>query len=168
MHYRLFRIGPLLAAATLSLTCSLRADAPTPAAARAEIQGAYNQLCADFEARSLGSAMNFFTPDFMATDEHGKQISRDQTMRQYQDLDNTITSMQSHWNLGTVTPVPGGDVVEMDMFSNGTGRKKVLFFHVNGTFTSEMRVRDFWVDTPQGWRIKRRTILLHQTQTHPT
>ncbi len=145
----------------------LRADAPPLAAARSGIQAAYDQICADFGRRDIGDAMSYFAPDYVATDEHGQLISRDETERQFQDLDDHITSLHSHWNLGAVAPTANGVMAEMDMLSDGTGRKKVMFFYVNGKFTSEMRVRDLWVDTPQGWRIKRRTILVHDTQTHP-
>ncbi len=165
MHLCLSRTLPLIALAVAA--GPLRADASSPAAARAGIKAAYDQICTDFGQRDIGGAMSFFAPDYVATDEHGKLISRDETRRQYLDLDSNITSLHSHWTLGSVTPVPGGFLADMDMRSDGTGRKKVMFFHVNGTFTSEMRVRDLWADTPQGWRIERRTILLHQTETHP-
>jgi hypothetical protein len=164
MHLRLSHT-PLLLLAALPAASPLRADPVNDA--RAGIQAAYDQICGDFERRDIDDAMGFFAPDYCATDEHGRPISRDETRRQFLDLNGTITSLHCHWTLGAVTPVPGGALADMDMCSDGTGRKKVMFFHVNGTFTSEMRVRDTWADTPQGWRLKRRTILLHDTQTRP-
>ena len=75
--------------------------------------------------------------------------------------------MSSHWTLQNLQPTAEGISIQMTMHSSGNGLKRILFAKLHGTFTDDLCVRDLWVHTAQGWRIKHRVVLSEQTHTHP-
>ena len=158
--------APGLLAAALAVAAPVR-SAPPPADARTAIGAVYDQINADFERRDVTGLMTFIAPDYTAVDPKGATSSRDQARRQYESQRDQIKTLHSRWVLESLTPLVDGALVEMRMHTDGTGTKKILFARLTGTFTNDLWVRDLWVDTPQGWRLKHRQTLLDQTHTHP-
>ncbi|MBV9851267.1 MAG: nuclear transport factor 2 family protein [Armatimonadetes bacterium] len=161
-----------LCVAVLTLPCLAAAPAdtkpPAPAdSARAGILEAYDQINMDFLRRDIPQVMSYFAPDYTETNERGAKADKEQTYRRYQDEQRQITSMRTRYTLQNLTPTAAGILVEMRMHSDGTGVKRILFATLHGTFTNDLWVRDLWVDTPQGWRLKHRQTLQDQTHTHP-
>ena len=151
----------------LAPALSARAAAPTDAADRAGIQAAYDQISAAFQRGDMDGLMAHFTPDYTEQQQRGATVGRDEARRQYQGHRAQITSMICHWTLQSLLPNTEGVLVQMAMHSSGTGTKRILFARVRGTFTDDLQVRDLWVNTAQGWRIKHRVVLAEQTHTHP-
>ncbi len=131
------------------------------------IRAMYSQINAELPRRDLDGAMSLFTPDYALIDEKGKKLTRAQAIQDYRDTMRDVRSMQTTFNLVSLTPVSGGAWADMKMYSQGTGQKRVLFTRIRGTFTNDLHVRDFWVPTPQGWRLKYRQTLQDETRTHP-
>lgn len=52
------------------------------------------------------------------------------------------------------------------MHSSGVGEKRILFAKFHANFTDDLWVRDMWVQTAQGWRIKSRQTLGDTMQIH--
>jgi hypothetical protein len=75
-----------------------------------------------------------------------------------------IDSIQSEWSILSVTDTSTGMIVQVKMHSEGTGSKRIAFFKIHGTFTNDMVVRDDWVDTSDGWRIKSRIKLIDDSR----
>ena len=161
----------LLCAAALTSAPLIAAPGETrtaPAGAgRAAILEAYDQINADFLHRDIPQVMSFFTPDFTEVNDRGAKADKEQTRRRYQEEQGQITTMQTHYTLQNFTPTVAGTLVEVRMHSDGTGVKRILFAKIHGTFTNDLWVRDLWVDTTQGWRLKHRQTLEDQTHTHP-
>ena len=160
-------LAALCIALALGPVVSVRAAAPTDAADQACIQAAYDQINAAFLRNDIDGLMAYFTPDYTEQQERGTTVNRDEARRQYQGHRAQITSMNSHWTLQSLLPNAEGVLVQMAMHSSGTGIKRILFAKVHGTFTDDLQVRDLWVNTAQGWRIKHRVVLSEQTHTHP-
>ena len=162
------RLAPAACCALAALTLSALPARPVAAASTADaIRAVYGQINSDFQQRDLNRAMSLFTPDYALTDESGKKLNRAQAIQDYRDTMHDVRSMQTTFDLVSVTPVSGGAWAEMKMHSQGTGQKRVLFARIRGTFTNDLHVRDFWVPTPQGWRLKYRQTLQDETHTHP-
>ena len=143
------------------------ASAATPVdSARPAIQSAYEGLNVAFTQHDLNRFMTYFTPDYTVVDEKGKRFTKDQTRRQYADQLAQIKTMQSRYSVGGVSAAPGGILVEMRMHSSGVGEKRILFAKFHANFTDDLWVRDTWVQTAQGWRIKSRQTLGDTMQIH--
>ncbi len=136
------------------------------AAARAGIQSAYEQINAAFSQHDLTRTMSYFAPDYLVVDEKGAKFNKDQTQHQYQQQLGQIKSMHSRYVIQGVTPQPGGTLVEMKLHMDGVGEKRILFVKVRGTFTDDLWVRDLWINTPQGWRLKARQTLQDDMRIH--
>jgi len=164
-----FLPAALLACALPACTLPLSAPAsaaPSAMQTQSTIHGLYEQINAAFQRRDVGGVMAYFTPDYTATDPNGDRLSRDQTRRRYQDQLGQIKTIQGRFTIRRFVPTPGGAWAEMQMHTDGTGEKRILFAHVRGTFTNDFHSRDLWVKTPQGWRLKYRQILQDDTRTH--
>ena len=151
-------LGPVLPA---------RATAASDAADRLDIQAAYDQISAAFQRGDMDGLMAHFTPDYTEQQQRGATVNRAEARRQYQGHRAQITFMSSRWTLQDLRPTAGGVSVQMTMHSSGNGIKRILFAKVRGTFTDDLCVRDFWIHTALGWRIKHRVVLAEQTHTHP-
>ena len=164
-------LGLLCAAALISASSASALAAPKTSApadsGRASILAAYDQINADFLHREIPQVMTYFTADYTELSPQGKTADKEQTRRRYQEEQGQITTMQTRYTFQSLTPTAAGTQVEMRMHSDGTGVKRILFARLHGTFTNDLRVRDLWVDTPQGWRLKHRQTLEDQTHTHP-
>lgn len=162
------RPAALCALAALSL-CALPAR-PAPAAPVSvadAIRTVYGQINQELQRRNPDAAMALFTPDYSLTDENGNKLNRAQATQHYRESMRDVRSMHTTFDLVSVTPVKGGEWAEMKMHSEGTGQKRVLFARIRGTFTNDLHVRDFWVSTPQGWRLKYRQTIQDETHTRP-
>ncbi len=144
------------------------ADPPTapPGDARVGIQSAYDGINTAFSQHDLTRTMSYFAPDYRVVDEKGATFNKDQTRRQYEEQLGQIKTEQSRYVIQSVTPTPEGTRVEMKLHMDGTGEKRVLFLKVKGTFTDDLWVRDLWVNTPQGWRLKSRQTLQDEMRIH--
>ncbi len=161
---------PLFCLATALPVGPSAAAPPTPApgsGARAGIAAAYDQINAAYRRRDLGRVMSFFLPNYVETDAGGTARDRDQIRQQYQDWLKKIRTMRCRYVIQDLVATGDGDRVDMKMHTDGTGEKRVLFTRLRGTFTNDLVVRDLWVDTPEGWRLKRRQTLLDQTRIRP-
>lgn len=144
-----------------------RVSAEAPPAARSAISVAYSQLNAAFTQHDLDRFMTYFTPDYKVVDEKGATYNKEQTRRQYADQMKQVKTMQSRFTVGNFVSVPGGVEAEMKLHTQGIGEKRVLFMKFRGTYADDLWVRDFWVQTPQGWRVKSRKTLADKLVTHP-
>jgi len=164
----LTRAAALCTLAAASLCAFPARPAPAaPVSAADAIRTVYGQINQELRNRNPDAAMALFAPDYTLTDENGKKLTRAEATQHYQESMRDVRSMHTTFNLISVTPVKGGEWAEMKMHSEGTGQKRILFARINGTFTNELHVRDFWVSTPQGWRLKYRQTLQDDTHTHP-
>ena len=142
-------------------------SAEVPPAARSAISAAYSQLNAAFTQHDLNRFMTYFTPDYKVVDEKGATYNKEQTRQQYADQLKQVKTMQSRFTVGNFVSVPGGVEAEMKLHTQGIGEKRVLFMKFKGTYADDLWVRDFWVNTPQGWRVKSRKTLADKLVTHP-
>jgi hypothetical protein len=150
------------------LSFCLCAARPAPAAGpSAAIQAAYAQMHAAFARRDIDTALAFYAPGFVETTPKGETRDLAAARRLYQGRMGQIKAMRCRWGMQSVAPVVGGFVAEMRMHSEGTGEKRILFARLRGTFTNDLWVRDFWVSTPQGWRLRARRTLQDDTRTRP-
>jgi len=150
-------------ACVLLPTAGASADAPT---APAGIRAAYEQINAALAQHDLARALSYFAPDYTLEDGRGASLTRAQAQRLYQERVGQIKTLQCRYVVGAITPAPGGAWAEMRAHSEGTGEKRVLFARLRGRFTNELRVRDLWINTPQGWRLKYRRTLQDETHIH--
>lgn len=157
---------PLIGLALFGLAAP-RVSAEAPPAARSAISAAYSQLNTAFTQHDLGRFMTYFTPDYKVVDEKGATYNKEQTRRQYADQLRQVKTMQSRFTVGNFVSVPGGVEAEMKLHTQGIGEKRVLFMNFRGTYADDLWVHDFWVQTPQGWRVKSRKTLADKLVTHP-
>ena len=129
------------------------------------IQAEYVQMNAAFVRHDLDDVMSYFTPNYTATDSKGQTETLQQTRLQYEDELKQMTTMQSHYRVVSCTHVPAGIEIEIRAHSDGTGVKHVFFATLKGSFTNDLWVRDLWVQTPQGWRLRHRLIFQDDTHT---
>ena len=145
----------------------LAAHGPTTPSntAYSAIQAAYEDMGASFQAHDLNRFMEHFRADYIDIDENGRHLTREQTRQGYQDQLRQLKSIQSRYVVKAVQETPTGTLVEMRLQSKGTGEKRILFAKIRGHFTDDLRVRDLWVNTPQGWRLQRRMTLKDDLST---
>ena len=141
--------------------------AAVPAADQAAIQTAYTQINTAFTHHDLDRFMTYFTPDYKVVDENGKTFNKEQTRRQYADQLKQVKTMDSRFTVQDFVATPGGVEAEMKLHTQGIGEKRVLFMKFKGTYADDLWVRDLWVQTPDGWRIKSRKTLADKLVTHP-
>lgn len=148
---------------------------PTPLAAdplaahpdRAAIGAAYDGINAAFAQHNIPRLMAYLTPDYGGVDEKGARFNRAQAQRQFAEQSGQIKTIQSRSVILGIAPAPGGTLVEMKMHAAGTGEKRILFAKLRATFTDYLWVRDLWVSTPQGCRLKYRQTLADEMKIHP-
>lgn len=145
---------------------SLPAAASPSASGEAAIQAEYVQMNAAFVRHDLTDVMSYFMPDYTQSKKNGDLEDLDQTKRDYQNELKQISTMQSRYSVLHCDSVPAGMEVEIRVHSDGTGIKHVLFATLKGSFTNDLWVRDLWVDTPSGWRLRHRQIFEDSTHIH--
>ncbi len=162
-------LSRLLCVAALAAVPAAAAPPPVaPASAdRAAIQAAYDGLSAAFSRHDLPRFMSYFADDYIDIDEKNARLDKEQTRRGYQDQLGQMKTIESRYAIQSLTPAPGGALVEMRMHSSGQGEKRILFAKLHGTFTDDLWVRDLWVSTPQGWRLKHRQTLKDDLHIRP-
>lgn len=143
------------------------AAASVPPADQSAISAAYAQINSAFTQHDLDQFMTFFTPDYQVVDEKGATHTKEQTRKQYADQLKQVRTMQSRFTIANFVSLPGGVQAEMKLHTQGIGEKRVLFMKFRGTYSDDLWVRDFWVQTPQGWHIKSRKMLSDNLVTHP-
>lgn len=131
------------------------------------IRSAYDLMHDAFEDRNLTLAMSCFAPDYAAADEKGARISREQEQQIFRERMAQVRSAQSHYTIESLTRTTAGTWAEMRMHTEGIGIKRVLFARVRARFQNDLRVRDLWVSTPQGWHLKYRQTLQDETHLSP-
>ncbi len=141
--------------------------AAVPLATQSAIKGAYTQINTAFTHHNLDQFMGYFSPDYTVVDEKGATYNKEQTRKQYADQLKQVKTMQSQFTVQNFVSVPGGVQAEMNLHTQGIGEKRVLFMKFRGTYADDLWVRDFWVQTPQGWRVKSRKTLADKLVTHP-
>ena len=146
-------------------SCRSEAATVTDTAATG-IHAAYEGINTAFEARDFDRFTAYFTADFTSADQDGKVISRAQTLKSFQDQRKQIISMHSRYDFTTLSRNAEGVLVDMTLHTDGRGQKRILFARVTGTFTSSLHVHDLWVDTAEGWKLKRRQTLQSETHVH--
>ncbi len=164
------KLNCALLTATLAFTSLLTARtlAAVPSSStHAAIQAAYEGLGKAFQAHDLDRFMTYFQPDYIDIDENGKHLTKEQTRQGYSAQLRQMKSIQSRYVVKDVQTTPSGTLVEMRLHSHGTGEKRILFAKIRGHFTDDLWVRDLWVNTPQGWRLRRRQTLKDDLSTGP-
>jgi len=158
----------LILACTFPTTRPCRSEAATitDSAATTGIHAAYDGINTAFVARDFDRFMTYFTRDFMDTEQDGKPVSRAQTLRNFQEQRKQIISMHSRYDFTTLSRNTDGVLVDMTLHTDGRGQKRILFAKLTGTFTSNLHVHDLWVDTSEGWKLKRRQTLQSETHVH--
>jgi hypothetical protein len=151
-------------ALSLAACCCPRAVADPTIGDKPAIQCAYDQLNSAFIDNAMSRMNAIWTDDYTQTDPAGHVLNRQGAMKKYQGMRNQIRTMQAHYEITSITPQSNGDIVEMTEHSWGMGAKKFLFVKVGGTFTNDLKVRDFWLSTPQGMRLKYRLLIEDQSQ----
>ena len=157
----------------IGFTCLLfalagpRVSAAVPPAAQVAISEAYSQINAAFTQRDMNRFMTYFAPDYKVVDEKGTTYNKEETRKQYTDQLKQVRTMQSRFTVQNFVSVPGGVQAEMKLHTQGIGEKRVLFMKFKGTYADDLWVRDIWVQTPQGWRVKSRKTLSDKLVTHP-
>ena len=166
---RLRRFFVLIILAAGTLLPGLRAASANtdPAAAQAAIHTVYDQINAAFCKHDLDLFMSYFAPDYIDIDEKGEHLTKEQVRQGYRKQLGQIKTMQSRYAILSCVPATGGYLVEMKMHSDGTGEKRILFARLKGIFTNDIWVRDLWVNTPQGWRLRHRFTLQDQLNIRP-
>lgn len=144
-----------------------RASAEVPSAAQSAISAAYGEINTAFTQHDIPRFMTYFAPDYKVVDEKGATYNKEETRQQYTDQLKQVRTMQSRFTVQNFVSVPGGVQAEMKLHTQGIGEKKVLFMKFRGTYADDLWVRDFWVQTPQGWRVKSRKTLSDKLVTHP-
>ena len=146
---------------------ALAETAPIPPAAQAAIESAYSQINIAFGRHDLDRFMTFFTPDYKVIDEKGTTYTKEQTRQQYAAQLKQMKTMESRFSVQNFVDTPAGVEVEMKLHTQGAGEKRMLFMRFKGSYADDLSVRDLWVETPQGWRIKSRKTLADKLVTHP-
>ena len=141
--------------------------AAVPLAAQSAISAAYTQINTAFTHHDLNQFMAYFMPDYTVVDEKGATYNKEQTRKQYGDQLKQVVTMESRFKVQNFVAVPGGVQAEMKLHTQGIGEKRVMFMKFKGTYADDLWVRDFWVQTPQGWRVKSRKTLADKLVTHP-
>lgn len=157
----------LLSVTILAGPPSPAAPAPVSAATQSAIKAAYAAINTAFAGHDLTRFMLFFAPDYTVVDENGVVYSKEQTRRQYADQLKQMKTMQSRFTVENFTPTGSGIEVLMTLHTQGTGEKHVLFLHLKGKYSDDLKVHDLWVQTPQGWRIHSRKTLADKLVTRP-
>ncbi len=124
----------------------------------------YAQINDAILTRNVDKIMSYFTDDFTEVNSAGATVNRDQERKDYQDEFGKIKSMDVHYTIQDVEPTANGTYCEVKFHMDGVGFKKILFVKVQGTFTNDLMVRDLWVPTSSGWRLKSRQCLLNETK----
>jgi len=153
----------------LALCTSVPSSADSVAARpdRAAIQTAYDGIAAAFAQHDIPRMMSYMAPDYAGVNEKGVKFDREQAQRQFQGQTGQIKSIQSHYVVQAVTPSPAGTLMEIKLYADGMGEKRVLFAKLHARFTDYLWVRDLWVNTPQGCRLKYRQTLADEMRIHP-
>ena len=134
---------------------------------RTSIQSVYDQLNNAFAENRVDRMMAYLTDDFVQTDPQGHVFNKAATRRKFQGERDGITACQTSTVITNIAPDPGGEAVDLNMKTVGTGAKKILFLKVSGSFVYDMVAHDLWVQTPAGWRIKCRQMSVDASHTHP-
>lgn len=121
---------------------------------RAAIETAYNDMTSAFAADKLCRAGALMTDDYRQIDDRGRGVDKAGAIKEFQAKRNMVRSFQSRLSITSVIAQADGVHVEMATHSWGTGVERILFFSVKGPYTYDLRVKDVWVKTPQGWRLK--------------
>ena len=143
------------------------APAAQQSTTQAAISVAYDAINAAFDRRDLPSMMSYFTTDYIDIDEKGVWRGKDQERSDYEKRLGQIKTIQSRYTIDSLTPTATGILVEMHLHSSGIGEKRVLFAKLHGAFTNDLRVRDLWMNTPQGWRLQHRQTIQNDLKVHP-
>jgi hypothetical protein len=123
----------------------------------------YSEINDAVMKRDLDKIMSFLTPDFSEISSTGKTVNRFQEQKNYKAQFDKIKSMTSTFEVSDVTPAPEGTYCDVTIHMNGIGVKKVMFVNFTAGFTNELVVRDLWVNTASGWKIKSRQTFKDQT-----
>ena len=114
--------------------------------------------------RDVDKIMSYFTDDFTETNSVGATVDREQERKQYQSEFGKIKSMNVHYSIQDCIPTPAGTYCDVKFHLDGIGFKRILFMKVQGAFTNDLIVRDLWIQTADGPRLKSRLTLLDQTK----
>jgi hypothetical protein len=112
----------------------------------------------------LNTLMSFFTSDFTEVNSSGAIVDRNEERKDYQNELAKIESMNIQYFIVDSNTTPAGTYCDVRFHMDGVGFKRILFMKVKGAFTNDLIVRDFWVTTPDGLRLKSRQTSLDETR----
>ncbi len=152
------RRTPFLLLIALALSASASYADPT-GDTRHAIQAAYNQMNAAAANKDVNGSVAYYTPDYTATDIHGKVTNVAQGRQAAQTLfaqaqsvsgKTTVTSLTLN-NPGQATVLERGHLVmDLAVTAQTGGPVSVVL---------ETTSRDLWVKLAKGWRMKREQVL---------
>jgi hypothetical protein len=139
----------------------------TPASVQAgAVTAEYNQMTDAFVKHDVDKIMSYFTDDFTEVTSAGATVDRSQERKEYKSQLSKIKSMSCHIDVEGFTPCAAGAYCDLKVHTDGVGIKKVMFMTFQGTFTNELVCRDFWIQTPSGWKLKSRQTITDDTKVN--
>jgi hypothetical protein len=129
----------------------------------AGIQNAYDRINQAFAENHVARMTQLIADDYSQTDPKGRVLDKQGLLKKLQWERDSISTVQYKCSITGVTQDPRGLMVDMTMHTSGNGVKRVLFMKFHGTFTNDLVVKDLWVKTATGWRIKTRCTLLDES-----
>jgi len=155
-----------IALLTLGTCVGIHADSPLPndQTASVAISQQYAQINDAITKHDVDKIMSYFTDDFTEVNVSGAIVNRDQERKDYTSKLSTIKSMVIHYSIDDCNSSPFGTYCDVKFHIEGVGFKKILFMKIVGTFTNDLVVRDFWIATPDGPRLKSRQTFVDETK----
>jgi Domain of unknown function (DUF4440) len=122
------------------------------------IQTNYDRINAAFVRKDVKGATAYFTPDYVSINPKGEKQNLEQFRSHYNTVLNRF-SIKLTSNKTTIKDLaisPTGIDVSIVQQTEGTiaGFNKIVISQTS---------KNFWLKTPQGWRLKQSTILTNQT-----
>ena len=131
--------------------------------ARAAIQANYNAIDAAFEHRELDRAYTFFAPQYVSIDRSGKRTGKTEAREYNANLLKKVKTLKAQTQVTACVLSKGGAEVTTHQTAKITAEARILFVRKTVHVQTQSHTRDFWVQTPQGWRITESRILSDQS-----
>jgi hypothetical protein len=122
------------------------------------IQTNYDRINAAFVRKDVKGATSYFTPDYVSINSKGEKQNLEQFRSHYNTVLNrfSIKLTSNKTTIKDLAVSPTGIDVSIVQQTEGTiaGFNKIVISQTS---------KNFWLKTPQGWRLKQSTILTNQT-----
>jgi ketosteroid isomerase-like protein len=150
-----FRIFPVLTVAAFTVALPALTASALQSSPKAEIQSNYNKIAAAFMRKDLNSATSYFTPDYVSIDDKGESKNAEQIRQQYGPLLRRVKITKSRIFIQSFS-------AQGTQASALVKQRSDLLFG-KSKIVREDTVRDTWIRTNSGWRIKQSQTLAVST-----